>query len=127
MGVLLLTLPSCSDDDENQPSRTQLLTESTWVFNEAVHADLETELLITLLFDDTEVKFVDDGSYSTYDPISKDWDFGTWEFTNSEGTIVMDKNTQDESSADVITLDANNLRLKYNSLEYGNFELIFKH
>lgn len=117
--VLLLcavTFSACDkDDEETEPTRTDLLTAETWT-GTAIYADgqdISADFRDVLGFDITQntVKFDKAGTYA--DTYGRQTLSGKWEFANNEQAILFDKNDPDsEYTATITKLEATQLWLQ---------------
>lgn len=124
---IVLCLSACSKDEENALSRTDLLTSSKWVFSDAVHADEVAQAGLVLEFTGMEITFLKDGTYSLYEPFDQQTNDGIWEFTNSEASILIDKNSVEEDEVNIVSLADNNLQVTLTDVDLGTFDIIFTH
>lgn len=107
--LTLSVLTGCSKDDENEPSRTALLTASTWQGSKIMVDGTD----YTSFFDMTETSMVfkTDGTYQM--TLEGDVETGTWEFTANEQKLLVDKGSDDETTLDILTLSGSELKLKW--------------
>lgn len=108
--LIISTLTSCDKDDEDkEPSRTALLTDPTWQGNRAFIDGQDVTSFIDI--DNTSFKFKTDGKYDVV--LSGTPENGTWEFTNNEQKLLLDKGTNSELIVDILKLTDSNLDLKW--------------
>jgi hypothetical protein len=119
--IMLFTAPlvSCSDDDDEAPSKRMLLTEREWT-GSALYIGSQNISDRFIDEDDPQnsfdvskwaVKFNTDGTYSmTYD--GNTVQTGMWEFANNEQEIQLDKGTPDAETAKINRLTNDELYLE---------------
>lgn len=116
--LLMFTTVSCSDDDDDKdlsPDKEALLTAGVWTGNKifvggqdftSIYGDPST---VTMTFDD-------DGTYTLN--IDGDVKEGTWEFTNNNTQVIMDKGP-DEVVVDVNRLTSTELWAEGDFIDIG--------
>ena len=107
--LIISTLSSCDKDDDKEPSRTALLTDPTWQGNRAFIDGQDITSLIDI--DNTSFKFKTNGTYDVV--LSGTAENGTWEFTNNEQKLLLDKGTDGELPVDILRLTDSNLDIKW--------------
>lgn len=120
--LLLLTLVSCNKDDDmdTAPSRMELLTNGVWA-GDQVHAegtDMTTEVNTYFGIDVKQLRynFKKDGTVEEASDIEAVPE-GSWEFTNDEQAIIINKGTEEEQVFTINQLTASDLYLE------GEFEI----
>lgn len=111
---------SCGDDgdDKNSPSRTALITGTTWKFSSLdFHVDgmtdeeLESfETLFAIFYNGTEYSFKTDNTY-TLNWAGTTID-GTWEFGDAEKKLILDKDSNESTTYEIEALSSDKLTLK---------------
>lgn len=107
LGLLLILAAFAGCTPEEVKTNTELITASTWAFEQVTSSTLSTDDLAfyTAILSDTRVKYNTDGTYdvsfvdNVFDPYS-----GTWAFQAEEAQIVQDAGTDDESLLGVVEL-----------------------
>ncbi|MBC5992376.1 hypothetical protein [Pontibacter cellulosilyticus] len=107
--LIITTLTSCDKDDDKEPSRTALLTDPTWQGNRAFIDGQDVTSFIDI--DNTSFKFKTNGTYDIV--LTGTSENGTWEFTNNEQKLLLDKGTDSELPVDILRLTDANLDLKW--------------
>lgn len=106
--VMMVT--SCKKDETVTKTKTVLLTQHGWKFSAATpDTDPLVQFLAQLLLNST-FTFKTDGTYSA--TLFTGSDSGTWAFQDSEGSLVFDPGTADETKYSLIKLDETNLELQ---------------
>lgn len=104
--ITLLSFTGCDKDDEDkEPSKTDLLTAATWT-GSAIYANgmnISEDFIEAFGYDITKntIKFDKAGSYA--DRYENQTLTGIWEFTNNEQAILFDKNDPDDRYTATIT------------------------
>lgn len=135
LAIAGLTFIGCSKDDSdsgNGPaaSKTQLLTSHSWRLTSSYFNGVEIPLDACEL-DDTD-------SYGTNGIVTRAkgallcdttdvTETSTWSFTNNETAIIFAAGTPDEFTANVVQLDANNLKYRIATTDsiFGSFTIDF--
>ncbi|WP_276495690.1 hypothetical protein [Pontibacter litorisediminis] len=111
----LLTLVSCDKDDDQDLSKTEMLTGGEWtgnqVYSGGVNVTTQVEALLESDISSAKFNFAKDGSYTIKfdgNTISS----GDWQFGSSEKTIVLDEGTEDENTYTVNKLTPSDLYLE---------------
>jgi len=107
--VSIFLISSCKDDDDPVLTKTQLLTQNTWKYSSGTSSDAFAQSLLAILTGQ-EYTFKSDKTYSGIllgFPTS-----GTWDFSADESKLILEKGTSDETSSEIVKLDASNLELK---------------
>ncbi|MFD2245294.1 hypothetical protein [Pontibacter ruber] len=108
LSFFVVTLASCDDDDEDKdPSRTDLLTAGLWTGNSVYYQgqDVSQFLRDSAQFEikDLTTRFDKNGEYR--ETLGRTI-VGTWEFANNEQDIIFDKGTNNELTVNVTRLTA---------------------
>lgn len=121
MVALMFTVSSCSDDDDEGPARSTLISANTWIFStveiNAKGLSSEDRKQFEQSFKEeyagSELVFKADKTFTeTFDGYSST---GTWEFSNGEKKIVMKyegESDEDAYEQEIETLTSDKLNLK---------------
>lgn len=113
--LFTITMVSCSDDDDDKddtitPGKEALLIADTWFGSKVYYqgADFTEQAKTYLDITTVSIEFSESGTY-TGNISGDDSETGTWEFTNNDTQIIMDKGTPDELIVDVNRLSTTEL------------------
>ncbi len=127
--LLAASLGACKKNDDNQPSRTDLLTAKNWrVSAETVTAVYNNKTTTTDIYASTKAcerddftkfnankTYTDDQGPSKCDPSDPQTDTGNWDFNSDQTKLTLSDPAQPNqlTSFDVAELSATTLRLHY--------------
>jgi hypothetical protein len=114
--TLLFQVTACGDkeDDPKPPTRAELLTAKTWKIDKILGKAFGTEMDITddpmaQEYKDMQFTFRPDGTCTVTTP--DDAATGNWAFAANETKLVVNPNTADEDTWDIVELKSNSLKL----------------
>jgi hypothetical protein len=98
---------SCKKEETPAPPTKKEMLTKTWKIQSLT---ANGQQMPDSFFVNSRLTFKADGTYTETD--GSDTDTGTWEFTDNDTKILMDKGTSDEQSADILELSSSKLRMK---------------
>ncbi|MCC9168386.1 DUF5004 domain-containing protein [Pontibacter harenae] len=111
--LIMLTAVSCSKENEKEddvePNKYELLTANTWQGNRIFIEGQDWSSLFDM--DDTNMTFNKNGTYVYL--LGGETNEGTWELTADDQKLLMNKNTEEEFSVDILTLTNSNLNITW--------------
>lgn len=119
--LLMVTLVSCDDDDDDAtPDKEALLTAGVWTGSKIYYngVDMTEDFSSFLDVESTTIRFFNDGTYTV--DVDGNAEDGTWEYTNNQTQILMDKGTDDELVADVNKLTSTELWVEGDFADMGD-------
>jgi hypothetical protein len=115
--VLLVYLTACGDkkNDPQPPTKTDILTAKIWKMNRVLGngvdvTDMVAEMPELSQFKDMRFKFNADGSYTLTS--AGGTQAGTWAFTENETKIVLDPNTDNTQTLEIVELKDNSTKFR---------------
>jgi hypothetical protein len=120
--ILLFQVTACRDkqDDPKPLTRTELLTAKTWKIEKilgkafGVEMDLTDDPLVED-FRDVQFTFRPDGTGTI--SAAGDTETVTWAFASNETKLVLNPNTADEDSWDIVELKANSAKISSSRID----------
>jgi hypothetical protein len=111
--IPLFLLTGCDDgDDEPQPAnRKEILSLKPWKIKKVQASGINiTNRPEVSEFKDAQIKFEQDGTYTLTN--ETETRTGTWAFANNETELVLDPNTADEFTMDIVSLRDNSAKFR---------------
>ncbi|MEJ8755787.1 hypothetical protein WG947_02160 [Pontibacter sp. H259] len=119
VALVMSALTSCSkDDDDSNPSSQALLTAKEWQGNKYLIDGDDMSSFIDI--DQMYWKFNTNGTYTMR--VDGDSETGTWELTSNNQKLLLDKNSADEVTLNVLKLTNTGLNVMYEDEDFETGE-----